>query len=104
MSKLQAHASCDEHAKSDIVGSFSCVLCVSTQVQISLFEMKMSPGHSRPHLATVAAAGMCTLHEKEGRKSLVFQDRIGVCHMQTNMHKKASEHRNLCAHTQNTAE
>ena len=93
VSKLQSHASCDEHAKSDIVGSFSCVtvLCVRTQVQISLCDMKMSPGHSRPHLATATAAGMCTLHEKEGRNSLVFQDRIGVCHMQTNMHKKASE-------------
>ncbi len=46
---------------------------------------------------------MHPLHENEGRKSLVFQDRIGVCHMQTNMHKKASEHRNLCAHTRNEA-
>jgi hypothetical protein len=62
VSKLQAHASCDEHAKSDIVGSFSChsVLCVRTQVQISVCDMKMSPGHSRPHLATAAGAGMCT--------------------------------------------
>jgi hypothetical protein len=33
----------------DIVGSCSCVLCVHTQVQISLCDMKMSPGHLRPH-------------------------------------------------------
>jgi hypothetical protein len=73
VSKLQTHASCDEHGKSDIVGSFRCVLCVRTQLQISLCDMKMSPGHSRPHL----------------------------CHMQTNKHKKTSDHRNLCVHTRN---
>jgi hypothetical protein len=60
VSKLQAYASCDEHAKSDIVGSFICVLCVRTKVQISVCDMKMSPGHSRPHLPTAAAGGMCT--------------------------------------------
>ena len=61
VSKLQTHTSSDEHAKIDIVGSFICVLSVRTQVQISVCDMKMSPGHSRPHLATGAAAGMCTL-------------------------------------------
>ena len=44
---------------------------------------------------------MRTLHEKEGRKSLLFQDHIGVCQIQTNTHKKSSEDRNLCAHTRN---
>jgi hypothetical protein len=98
VSKLQVHVSCDEPTKSDIVGSFSCVLCVHTQVQISLCDrdMKMSPGHSRTHLATAAVPG--TLHEKEGRNSLVFHDRIGVCHMYTNMDKRAREYRNLCSH------
>ena len=57
VSKLQSNASCDEHTKSDIVGSFNCVLCVRTQVQISVCDMKMSPGHSRP---TDVVAGMCT--------------------------------------------
>jgi hypothetical protein len=96
VSKLQSPASCDEPTKNNIVGSFRCVLCVRTQVQMSLCDMKMSPGHSRPHLVTAAAAGMYTRFMK--RNSLVFQDHIGVCHMQTNMHKKASDHRNLCSH------
>jgi hypothetical protein len=41
--------------------------------------------------------------EKEGRNSLVFQDIIGSCHIQTNIHKKTSEHRNLCEYTRNEA-
>jgi hypothetical protein len=67
---------------------------VRTQVHISSCDMKTSPGHSRHHLAS----GMCTrfieLRRKEGRNSHVTQDHIGVCHIQTNMNKKASEHMN----------
>jgi hypothetical protein len=47
-----------------------------------------------------------TLHQlcpKEGRNSHVTQDHIGVCHMKTNMNKKASEHMNFRAHTRNTS-
>ncbi len=42
---------------------------------------------------------MCTrfikLRRQEGRNSHVTQDHIGVCHMKTNMNKKAREHMNF---------
>jgi hypothetical protein len=56
---------------------------------------------------TLMTSGMCTrvmkLLRKEDRNSLVTQDRIGVCQIQTNMNKKACEHMNLRAHTRNEA-
>ncbi len=60
-------------------------------------------GDSRHHLAS----GMCTrfikLCRQEGRNSHVTQDHIGVCHMKTNMNKKAREHMNFRTHTRNAA-
>jgi hypothetical protein len=60
-------------------------------------------GHSRHHLAS----GMCTrfikFRRKEGRNSHVTEDHIGVCHMKTNMKKKAREHINFRAHTRSAA-
>ena len=50
---------------------------------------------------------MCTrfikLRRQEGRHSHVTQDHVGVCHMKTNMNKKAREHMNFRAHTRNAA-
>ena len=56
---------------------------------------------------TLMTSGMCArvmkLSRKEDRNSLVAQDRIGVCQMQTNMNKKACKHMTLRAHTRNEA-
>ena len=65
--------------------------------------MKTSLGHSRHHLASGMYTRFIKLRRKEGRNSNVTQDQIGVCHMQTNMNKKASEHMNFRAHTRNAA-
>jgi len=63
--------------------------------------MKTSLGHSRHHLGSGMHARFMKLCRKEGRNSYVTQDHIGVCHMPTNMNKKASEHMNFRAHTRN---
>jgi hypothetical protein len=50
-------------------------------------------------LLQVCTHASSSLRRKEGRNSHVRQDHIGVCHMQTNMNKKESEHMNYpCAH------
>ena len=60
-------------------------------------------GYVVSHILSAMYTRFIKLHRKEGRNSHVTQDHIGVCHIQTNMNKKASEHMNFRAHTRNAA-
>jgi hypothetical protein len=59
-------------------------------------------GYVVSHILSAMYTRFIKLHRKEGRNSHVTQDHIGVCHMKTNMNKKASEHMNFRAYTRHT--
>ena len=60
-----------------------------------------SPRFFEPMSVKISKRDVCGVCHKEDLNSHVMEDHIGVCHMKTNMNKKASEHMNFREHTRN---
>jgi hypothetical protein len=101
--KLRPHWRCDDPQKAILSGYLAGFRVGARKIIYILVTWKRLWVIRDTILLQVYVHSFHQVASKEGRNSHVTQDHIGVCHMQTNMNKKASEHMDFRAHRRNVA-